>query len=345
MLIIFSMIAVVWAIGFAMGAPQRQRWVMTAMILAAVLALHLVLPDGHTLRLATGTSPALWGMVLGFGGIVWIYRLGLARLRAHQRPLPQPARKQHMSEGELERYARHIILRDIGGAGQMRLRQAKVLVVGAGGLGSPALMYLAASGVGTLGIIDDDVVEPSNLQRQIIHPDAAIGLPKPQSAAKALTALNPYVTVRPYGRRLTAEIAEDMFADYDVILDGTDTFATRRLSNATAHRLGKPLIFGALSQWEGQVAVFAKGGPCYACLFPTDPTPTLAPSCAEAGVFAPLPGVIGTMMAAEAVKVITGAGTPLIGRLLIYDGLEAQSRTLRFQHRLGCKTCGGANAP
>ncbi len=185
-----------------------------------------------------------------------------------------------------------------------------MLVVGAGGLGAPALQYLAAAGVGTIGVIDADMVENSNLQRQVIHKDAAIGMPKVFSAQAEMEAQNPYVKVRPYHRRSTDEIAAELVAEYDLVLDGTDNFDTRYLVNATCVAAGVPLISGALSQWEGQLSVFdpARGAPCYQCIFPEPPAPHLAPSCAEAGVIGPLPGVIGAMMAVEAIKLITGRG-------------------------------------
>jgi molybdopterin/thiamine biosynthesis adenylyltransferase len=241
----------------------------------------------------------------------------------------------------LDRYARHIVLREIGGPGQKALKEAKVLVIGAGGLGSPALMYLAAAGVGTIGVIDDDVVDNSNLQRQVIHRDSDIGFPKVRSAMQAMTAQNPYVEVRPYQRRLTPEIAEGLFADYDLILDGTDNFDARYLANETCVALGKPLISGALSQWEGQVSVFAPhlGTPCYQCIFPEVPAPGLAPSCAEAGVVGPLPGVVGSMMAVEAVKLISGAGQALLGDMLIYDALWGETRKIAINPREDCPIC------
>ena len=217
-----------------------------------------------------------------------------------------------------------------------------MLVIGAGGLGAPALQYLAAAGVGTIGVIDDDVVENANLQRQVIHRDQDIGMPKVFSAEAAMRAQNPYVEVRPFHRRLTAEIAEDLFADFDLILDGTDNFETRYLVNATAVKLGKPLISGALSQWEGQLSLFhpKSSGPCYQCIFSEAPAAGLAPSCAQAGVVGPLPGVVGAMMAVEAIKALTGAGATLQGQMLIYDALFGESRKIRLTHRSDCPICG-----
>lgn len=260
-------------------------------------------------------------------------------------PEPEPQPEPTYSETELDRYARHIMLREIGGPGQKALKQARVLVIGAGGLGAPALSYLGAMGVGTIGVIDDDIVENSNLQRQVIHTDARIGMPKVFSAKEAITAQNPFVEVLPYNRRLTEEIAETLFNDFDLILDGTDNFDTRYLANKAAAATGKPLISGALSQWEGQVAVFdvANGTPCYQCVFPEPPAPGLAPSCAEAGVSAALPGVIGSMMAQEAMKLITGAGEALRGEMFIYDALYGETRKIRLRHRADCPICGTHN--
>jgi len=243
---------------------------------------------------------------------------------------------------ELERYARHIVLREIGGPGQTRLKRARVLVVGSGGLGAPALQYLAGAGVGTLGVIDDDIVSTDNLQRQVIHGEATLGMPKVFSAERAIANLNPYVAVKPYNRRLTADIAGDLVRDYDVVLDGSDNFDTRYLVNAACHGAGVPLIAGAISQWEGQVSLYdpARGAPCYACVFPEPPAPGLAPSCAEAGVIGPLPGVIGAMMAVETVKHLAGAGTSLAGTLVIYDALHGEHRRISVARRPDCAVCG-----
>ncbi|MGR3461136.1 MAG: HesA/MoeB/ThiF family protein [Roseovarius sp.] len=346
MLLVLIMAAVLWGIGAAIGTPRRLRWGMIAGLWAAVTLAHLVLPLGHPIRAATGESAALWLMVGGAVVLVLVYRAGLGALRARAGARATKAAETGpaplFSEAELDRYARHIVLRELGGPGQKALRQARVLVIGAGGLGSPALLYLAAAGVGTIGVIDDDEVDNSNLQRQVIHRDADIGLPKVRSAMRAMQAQNPAVIVRPYQRRLSAEIAADLFADYDLILDGTDNFDTRYLANATATLQGKPLISGALSQWEGQLSVFdpAHGTPCYECIFPEAPAPGLAPSCAEAGVLGPLPGVVGAMMAVEAVKIITGAGAPLRGEMLIYDALYGESRKIALNRRADCPVCG-----
>lgn len=343
MALVLILAAALWGLGALMGTPRRLRWTMIGVLWLAVVALHLALPEGHALRLATGESAALWLILGGFASLFLAYRAGLRRVRkaAEARTAP-PEPSGPFSNAELERYARHIILREIGGPGQKALKDARVLVIGAGGLGSPACLYLAAAGVGTIGVIDDDFVDASNLQRQIIHTEDRIYQPKVHSAAEAMQDLNPFVAVKTYQRRLEPDMAAALFADYDLILDGTDNFTTRYLANATAAQNGKPLISGALSQWEGQISVFdpARGTPCYQCIFPEAPAPGLAPSCAEAGVIGPLPGVIGSMMAVEAIKVITGAGAPLYGEMLIYDALYGESRKMTLKPRADCPVCG-----
>lgn len=332
-----------WVLGRVMGAPVRARLVMIVILYLAVLGAHLALPEGAGLRAMFGGTAASWGALGVVAAAILAYRAGLGRLRARV-AVPEVAASGRMGAAEIDRYARHIMLREIGGPGQQRLRAARVLVVGAGGLGSSALLYLAAAGVGTIGVIDDDVVENSNLQRQVIHTDARIGVAKVFSAAEAVAALNPFVTVRPYRRRLDAAAAEAILCDYDLVLDGSDNFETRYLVNRVAARRGIPLVAAAMTQWEGQIGVYdpARGGPCFACVFPEAPAPGLVPSCAEAGIVAPLPGVIGSMMALEAVKRITGAGTDLTGRLLILDGLHAEVRVMTVRRRAGCAVCGMA---
>jgi len=351
MVLVFALCAMLWGIGALMKAPKSARLLMIGVLYVAVLGLHVALPDGHPLRMATGESAALWLILGGFVALAVIYRSVLTRLRARAEQAEQQTEASApnaptFNDTELNRYARHMVLREIGGPGQKRLKEAKVLVIGAGGLGAPALQYLAAAGVGTIGVIDDDIVENANLQRQVIHRDNAIGMPKVFSAQEAMEAQNPYVTVRPYQRRLTADIATELFGEYDLVLDGTDNFETRYLANTSAVAAGIPLISGALSQWEGQLSVFdpAQDAPCYQCVFDSPPAADLAPSCAEAGVVGPLPGVIGAMMAVEAVKEITGAGSVLRGRMMIYDALYGESRTLTVSSRPDCPTCGGLSA-
>ncbi len=282
-----------------------------------------------------------WILALGAAAAIGAYGLGL---RALKRRAVEPERPEAgpFSESELNRYARHIVLREIGGPGQKALKQARVLVVGAGGLGAPALLYLAAAGVGRIGVVDDDVVDNSNLQRQVIHRDADIGKPKVFSAEAAMKAQNPAIEVRPYQRRLDEETARALFGEYDVILEGSDNFDTKYMVNRAASAAGKPVIGGALSQWEGQISTWdpGHGGPCYQCVFPEAPAPGLAPSCSQAGVIGPLPGVIGAMMAVEAIKEITGAGEGLKGRLMIYDALFAETRVIRVKPRADCPVCG-----
>lgn len=250
------------------------------------------------------------------------------------------------SAEELERYARHIVLREIGGSGQKKLRAAHVAVVGAGGLGSPALMYLAAAGVGAITLIDDDTVSLSNLQRQVLHATDRVGQRKTDSARAALAAINPHVTVHARPVRLEARNAAALLAPAALVLDGSDSFATRLTVNAACVAAAKPLLSGAISQWEGQVSLFdpAAGGPCYACVFPAPPAPGQAPSCAEAGVMGALPGVVGAMMAGEAIKWITGAGRALLGEMLIHDALWGETRRIALRPRPGCAVCGGAGA-
>ena len=347
MIMVAAMAVALWGIGMAMGAPRQARWTMIGLLLVAVMAIQITLPDGHPLRENTGGDARLWGLILGFGAVAFGYRALLRKIKERAAPVPEPRIKtDRFSETELDRYARHIVLREVGGPGQKALREARVLVIGAGGLGAPVLQYLGAAGVGTIGIIDDDTVENANLQRQVIHADKRIGDPKVQSAADAIVAQNPFVDVKTYHRRLDAEIADELFSEYDLILDGSDNFDTRYLVNKTAVELKKPLIAAALTQWEGQSSLYdpAKGGPCYACVFPTAPDPGLVPSCAEAGVIGPLPGVVGSMMAVEAVKAITGAGDTLRGRLMIYDALYADVRTISLKPLAGCPVCDGKGA-
>ncbi|WP_421905520.1 HesA/MoeB/ThiF family protein [Mameliella sp.] len=348
MVFVLALAGVIWGVGHMMKVPRMARFYMLGLLYVLVLMVQVVLPAGHPLRAATGVSAAPWLILGGFVALGFAYALGIRRLKARavrreaaEAPVPDPSK---FREGELERYARHIVLRELGGPGQKRLKEAKVLVVGAGGLGSPALLYLAAAGVGTIGVIDDDEVDSGNLQRQVIHTDARIGMAKVFSAQAAMEALNPYITVRPYKRRLDEESAAALLEEYDLVLDGTDNFDTRYLVNRACATAGKPLISGALSQWEGQVSVFdpTHSGPCYQCIFPEAPAPGLAPSCAEAGVLGPLPGVVGSMMAVECIKLISGAGAVLRGEMLIYDALWSETRKITLKRREDCPVCGTA---
>ena len=248
------------------------------------------------------------------------------------------------TDDQIERYARHIILRDIGGAGQQAMLNAKVLVIGAGGLGSPLLMYLAAAGIGTIGIIDDDEVSLSNLQRQILHTTPDIGRKKVDSSFDSITALNPDVKVITYDDRLDADNAMEIISQYDIVADGSDNFATRFLVNDACHLANVPLVFAALGQFEGQLSTFkafsADDAPCYRCLFPAPPAEGVVPSCAEAGVLGALAGVMGSMQGVEVIKEITGIGESMAGRLLIYDALSTRIRTIRLKPDPKCALCG-----
>jgi molybdopterin/thiamine biosynthesis adenylyltransferase/rhodanese-related sulfurtransferase/molybdopterin converting factor small subunit len=246
---------------------------------------------------------------------------------------------------ERERYSRHVLIPEVGESGQLALRRSSALLIGAGGLGSPAALYLAAAGVGTLAVIDDDVVDRSNLQRQILHTDSGVGTPKVESARERLLALNPDIEVRTFRERLSSENGERLLAGYDVVVDGSDNFATRYLVNDVCVRFGIPNVHGSIYRFEGQVSVFWPGspespGPCYRCLYPEPPPPEFAPSCAEAGVLGVLPGVVGTLEAVEAMKLLLGVGEPLVGKLLHYDALTTAFTTFKIERDPACDWCG-----
>ncbi|MBA3729035.1 MAG: molybdopterin-synthase adenylyltransferase MoeB [Actinobacteria bacterium] len=248
------------------------------------------------------------------------------------------------TEEQVLRYSRHIILPGIGGAGQRKLLDSKVLCIGAGGLGSPAAMYLAAAGVGTLGILDFDRVDLTNLQRQLLHDTDDVGRPKVDSAAERLAGINPGVDVVRHDTALTSENAFSIMEPYDVIVDGTDNFPVRYLVNDATQMLGKPLVFGSIYQFDGQASVFLPGPetPCFRCLFPQPPPPGSVPSCAEAGVFGVLPGIVGSIQAVEAIKLITGMGEPLVGRLLLFDALAMDFTIVKLRWDPECPVCGKA---
>lgn len=252
-----------------------------------------------------------------------------------------PAAPVRFSDEEVDRYARQLVLSEIGGPGQQALKRARVLIVGLGGVGAPAALYLAAAGVGTLGLIDHDAVALSNLQRQIIFTTADAERPKVEAGAEHLAALNPHVAVEPLVERLTPDNARSVIERFDVVLDGTDDFETRFAVNAACVAAGKPLVSGALGRWNGQVGVFT-GRPCYQCLVAE--TPPDAETCARVGVVGALAGVIGAMAALEAIKLITGAGEPLTGRLMLYDGLAGTSRVVKMAADPACPVCGSAHA-
>lgn len=244
------------------------------------------------------------------------------------------------TEEQIKRYSRHIILQQVGGKGQRKLLASKVLLIGAGGLGSPAALYLAAAGVGTIGLVDYDTVDLSNLQRQILHRTADLGRPKIDSATDTIRALNPDVKVVPYPVRLSSENILDIIADYDVVVDGTDNFPTRYLVNDACVMKGKPNVHGSIFLFEGQATTFLPGKGCYRCLYPAPPPPGMVPSCQEAGVLGVLPGIVGSIQAVEAIKLILGIGESLAGRLLLFDALSMEFRQLKIRRSPNCPVCG-----
>ncbi|MEL6183687.1 MAG: molybdopterin-synthase adenylyltransferase MoeB [Myxococcota bacterium] len=291
---------------------------------------------------ASGTRSLLAGRTLldmGYGAVRSLDG-GIEAWKAGGFPVETPPQ---LSADERRRYARHLLLSEVGEEGQLRIRKSRVLLIGAGGLGSPAALYLAAAGVGTLGLVDDDVVDVSNLQRQILHRTEDEGVQKIQSAVRAVTELNPDVATEAFPVRFSADTAEDILGQgWDVVVDGTDLIPARYVINDACAVAGVPLVHGAIHRFEGQVAVFHPGGghPCYRCLFPEMPPPEATPSCAEAGVVGTLPGVIGTLQAMEALKVVLGAGDPLFGTLLRYEALPGRFESLRFPRDPDCSTCG-----
>ncbi|MCZ0962577.1 HesA/MoeB/ThiF family protein [Paracoccus benzoatiresistens] len=325
--------------GWILGLPRRVLLLVLALAWGTIELAHLVFPR---LGAFFGGSAKGWLVAGGLAGLVIAYRAGIGWLRARAVPVEQaePA-PTPVQDTELDRYARHLVLREIGGPGQMRLRDARVLIVGAGGLGAPVCLYLAAAGVGRITVADDDAVSLSNLQRQVIFRTDQQGQPKAEAAAGAMRALNPLVQVTALPRRIT-EADADLIARHDLVLDGTDSFAGRQAINRACVAARVPLIAGAIAQWEGQVTLYdpARGGPCLSCLFPTAPAPGLAPPCAEAGVVGPLPGVVGSLMALEAIKHLTGAGQGLRGRMMIFDGLYGESRMIGTARRPDCPVCG-----
>ncbi|MBI4297516.1 MAG: molybdopterin-synthase adenylyltransferase MoeB [Chloroflexi bacterium] len=244
------------------------------------------------------------------------------------------------TEEQIKRYSRHIILQQVGGKGQRKLLESSILLIGAGGLGSPAALYLAAAGVGRLGLVDFDTVDLTNLQRQILHRTPDVGRPKVDSATDTIAALNPDVRVIPHPVRLSSENIFDIIKDYDVIIDGSDNFPTRYLVNDACVMKGKPNVHGSIFLFEGQATVFMPGQGCYRCLYPTPPPPGTVPSCEEAGVFGVLPGIIGSIQAVEAIKLILGLGHSLAGRLLLFDALDMEFRQVRLRRNPGCPVCG-----
>jgi sulfur-carrier protein adenylyltransferase/sulfurtransferase len=289
---------------------------------------------------ASGARSLLAAQVLRAMGYTRVASMagGITRWKEPGYPV---VRDRQLSAEQLERYSRHFLLHQLGEKGQGKLLDAKVLLVGAGGLGSPVALYLAAAGIGTLGIVDADVVDRSNLQRQVLHTTDRVGMRKTESAAMTIHALNPDVQVHAYPERLTVDNVMALFQDYDVIVDGSDNFPTRYLVNDGAVLVGKPVVHGSIFQFEGQVSVFKPhAGPCYRCLYPTPPPPGMVPSCSEVGVLGVLPGVIGVIQATETIKLIIGQGEPLVGRLLMYDALAMRFREIRIRRDPDCPLCG-----
>ncbi|MGA7271203.1 MAG: molybdopterin-synthase adenylyltransferase MoeB [Acidimicrobiia bacterium] len=294
---------------------------------------------------AVGARSALAALSLQAMGYTHVRSLagGFERWKTEGRPWSQP---QGLSPEQRIRYSRHLLLPEVGEVGQTRLLDSSVLLVGAGGLGSPAALYLAAAGVGTIGIIDDDRVDASNLQRQVLHNVDRLGMSKVESARETLSALNPDVKIVTYNERLMAGNVVDVMSGFDVVIDGGDNFPTRYLVNDAGLHLRTPVVHGSIFRFEGQVSVFAPyQGPCYRCLFPEPPPPELAPSCAEAGVLGVLPGIIGSIEAMEAIKVLLELGDPLVGRLLIYDALEEEFATVAVPRDPGCPACADPARP
>ncbi len=268
-------------------------------------------------------------------------RIAKAAPGRHNRHVHSPAPDPVLPVDELRRYSRHIALPEVGLDGQLRLRQARVLVVGAGGLGSPVALYLAAAGVGRIGLVDDDRVDLTNLQRQVLYGTSDLDLPKTERARLRLVDLNPHVEIVPHELRLGAANALDVLGPYDVVIDGSDNFPTRYLVSDACVLLGKPHVYGSIYRFEGQVSLFWAGrGPCYRCLYPEPPEPGTVPSCAEGGVLGILPGVIGALQATEAIKLVLGRGTPLLGRLVLFDALELRFRELALRRDPACPACG-----
>jgi molybdopterin/thiamine biosynthesis adenylyltransferase/rhodanese-related sulfurtransferase len=335
-----------WRGGFIPGAVSIPRGFLE-------IQAEQKLPDknAHIIAYcAGGTRSALAAATLQDLGYTNVETAnpGFVRWKDLKYPIETPP---DLNDAQRERYSRHILLPEVGEAGQAKLLKSRVLLLGAGGLGSPAAMYLAAAGVGTLGVVDADVVDASNLQRQIVHATSRVGTPKVESAAKTIAELNPDVKVVPHMERMTSSNVERLFSDYEVIVDGTDNFPTRYLVNDASVFLGKPVVHGSIFRFDGQVTTFIpekaakklgmpEPSPCYRCLYPEPPPPHLAPSCQEAGVLGILCGIIGTLQATEAIKILLGRGNTLGGRLLTYDSLKMKFRELRLRRAPDCPVCG-----
>jgi molybdopterin/thiamine biosynthesis adenylyltransferase len=337
-----TFLVLTWLLAGYLGVSQNLRMIYVFISFIVVLVTLLLIPETNSFSVSMGGWAPLATVSFILGGTFFFrFFIKVLRNKSHDINRADVKESNEFSNHELERYSRHIILKELGGLGQQRIKNSSVLIIGAGGLGAPVIQYLAASGVGTIGIIDHDKVSLSNLQRQVIFPTKKVGEQKVFSAVDAIHKLNSNVNVRPYNRRLNSDIAEEIFSEYDVIIDGTDNFETRYISNAAANVTKKYLVSGALGQWEGQVSVFAphKGAPCYACVFPTPPKEGLALTCSEGGVFSPLSGVIGSVMAVETLKILSQSGNTLLGQMFIYDGLRGESRKIKIKPNKKCPVC------
>ena len=341
-LFIVFFLVVAWFIAGYFGVSKNFRTASVFITLTCILGTLFLVPEKNSFSIIMG-GWAPWATIFFIFCLIFLFRLSINSLRnkSNDQYLSDEKDADEFSTQELERYSRHIILKELGGLGQRRIKDSSVLIIGAGGLGAPVIQYLAASGVGIIGIIDHDKVSLSNLQRQVIYSTKQVGEQKVFSAADAIYKLNRNVDIRPYNRQLNSEIAEEIFSEYDVVVDGTDNFETRYISNSAAVKTKKPLVSGALSQWEGQVSVFAphEGGPCYECVFPTPPKDDLVITCSEGGVFSPLPGVIGSVMAVETLKILSHSGDVLLGQMFIYDGLKGESRKIKINPSKKCPMC------
>jgi molybdopterin/thiamine biosynthesis adenylyltransferase/rhodanese-related sulfurtransferase len=330
---------------FGQGAIEGAKLIPRG-LLESNIAHHVPHPDTEVVvYCAGGARSALAAKTLQDMGYRNVAAMagGFGRWKAEGRPWREPVT---LSTDQKVRYSRHTLLPEVGEEGQAKLLDSRVLLVGAGGLGSPAALYLAAAGVGTLGIVDFDVVDASNLQRQVLHNMDRIGQAKVESARETLTALNPDVKIEPYQTRLSADNVLDILSGYDLVVDGGDNFPTRYLVNDASLHLRIPVVHGAIFRFEGQVSVFNPyQGPCYRCLFPQPPPPELAPSCAEAGVLGVLPGIVGSIEAMEAIKLLLGIGEPLVGKLLTYDALTEEFRTLKLRRNPDCPACADEERP
>jgi len=324
------------------NVTRRNNLVFLSLVFSIIFLIHLTVSVDHVLVKSTGGSlrNLIVSFILLLVIISYVFLLKKAK-NIGKVKFEKDSTKNLFNPEELNRYARHIVLKEIGGLGQKKLKNAKILVIGAGGLGSPVLQYLGAVGIGTIGVVDSDLVDNSNLQRQIIYTDKMIGDSKVFAASQAIRAQNPYTKVLAYNYLFNEQNADNLISNFDLIIDGTDNAQTRYLVNKTCVKLKKPLISGAISQWEGQVMVYTStlGSPCYQCVFPNIPNTELAASCSETGVVGALPGVIGSIMAVEAIKLISGAGELLDGRLMIYDALHAETRIIKLNQDINCPVC------